>query len=617
MTEPAAAVALPDDKRPHPRGSVRAYWRLAGAYWKGPTAVQAWSLTLISFVLVVGNIVVQYGINLWNRSFFNALERHDQTFAYQAVAIFLALAFAAALVAVMQLVFRMRLQILWRQWLTRRLVARWLGEQRFYRLSIAAPDLDAPEFRIAEDAKVATEPVVDFGYGIANAVMTAAVFFSVLWSASGSAVVFGWRIPGFMVYAAILYSIIMSASMMLFGRALINRIEERNRSEAQLRYELGRVRENAESIAMVGGADDEVKGLRATMQLVSTAWTHVVSRQAWLTWLMGGNGVMAPVLPLLLAAPNFLSGEITLGALTQSAAAFVQVQVALNWLVDNYGRIAEWLASAGRVTGLWSAFTELDASVGIADSERITIEDSVDANIHLDGLAVAQHDGRIMIDEADTMITAGQKVLLMGESGTGKSTLIRAIAGLWPWGSGSVRLPAGAKIAFLPQRPYMPLGTLRQVLCYPDAGETHTDETLQQALTRCGLKRLIPRMNDEEKWDKVLSGGEQQRIGFARLLVLMPDIVIMDEATAALDAASQDAMMELFRGELGHVTLISVGHRVELEEYHDRKLTLHRHATRVEMAAGENIQRGRRLSSLLRRSLRPRPSPDPSSSVVS
>lgn len=611
----STGVPLQDDKRPRARGSARAYWRLAGAYWTGPTAFQAWSLTLISLLLVVGNIVVQYGINLWNRAFFNALEQHDHSFVYKAIAIFLALAFAAALVAVLQLVFRMRLQIRWRQWLTRHLVGQWLSEQRFYRLSIAAPDLDSPEFRIAEDAKVATEPVVDFGYGITNAVLTAAVFFGVLWSASGSAELFGWRIPGFMVYAAIIYSIVMSASMVLFGRALIGRIEQRNQSEAQLRYEMGRVRENAESIAMVGGADDEVKGLEGTMQQVSAAWTQVVSRQAWLTWLMGGNGVMAPVLPLLLAAPNYLSGEITLGALTQSAAAFVQVQVALNWLVDNYSRIAEWLASAGRVTGLWTAFSDLDASVGTAENARITIEDSPDDNIHLDDLAVAQHDGRTMIDEADTTITKGQKVLLMGESGTGKSTLIRAIAGLWPWGSGRVQLPAGAKIAFLPQRPYMPLGTLRQVLCYPDDGGTYADETLQQALQRCGLKRLIPRLGEEERWDKVLSGGEQQRIGFARLLVLQPDIVIMDEATAALDAASQDTMMELFRDELGDVTLISVGHRVELEDYHDRKLTLHRHATRVEMAADENIERGRRLSRLLRRTLRPRPSPDPAGSV--
>ncbi len=603
------------DQRPNARGSVRAYWRIAGAYWSGSSGVQAWSLTLISLVLVVGNIIVQYGINLWNRSFFNALERHDHGFVYRAIAIFLALAFAAALVAVLQLVFRMRLQILWRQWLTRRLLGQWLGEQRFYRLSIAAPDLDAPEFRIAEDAKVATEPVVDFGYGITNAALTAAVFFGVLWSASGSATFFGWHIPGFMVYAAVIYSLVMSLSMVLFGRALINRIELRNQSEAQLRYEMGRVRENAESIAIVGGANDEVKGLRETMRLVTAAWTGVVSRQAWLTWLMGGNGVMAPVLPLLLAAPNYLSGEISLGALTQSAAAFVQVQVALNWLVDNYARIAEWLASARRVTGLWSAFSDLDASVGSVEDERISIEQSADEHIHLDGLSVAQHDGRVMIDEADTTIAAGEKVLLMGESGTGKSTLIRAIAGLWPWGSGSVRLPASAKIAFLPQRPYLPLGTLRQVLCYPDAGETHNDEVLNEALTRCGLRRLIARMDEEEKWDKVLSGGEQQRIGFARLLVLRPDIVIMDEATAALDATSQDSMMELFRDELAHVTLISVGHRVELEEYHERKLTLHRHAKRVEMAAEESNQRSRRFSRLLRRSLRPRPSPDPSSPV--
>jgi len=614
MAEPVE-VPLPDDTRPRRRGSVRAYWQLAGGYWKGPTAPQAWGLSILSLILVVANIVVQYGINVWNRSFFNALEQHNHSYFYRAMLVFLVLAFAAALVAVLQLVFRMRLQILWRQWLTRRLVGRWLEEQRFYRLSIAAPDLDAPEFRIAEDARVATEPVIDFGYGIANAVLTAAVFFGVLWSASGVAVVYGVRIPGFMVYAAVLYSVIMSASMVLFGHALVGRIEERNRNEAQLRYEMGRVRENAESIAMIGGAEDEVKGIEATMKLVGIAWTRVVSSQGWLTWLMGGNGVLAPVLPLLLAAPNYLNGDITLGDLTQSAAAFVQVQVALNWLVDNYTRIAEWLASAGRVTGLWSAFSELDASVGTEDNERITIEESPDNDIHLQGLCVAQHNGLVMIDETDTVIAKGDKVLLMGESGTGKSTLIRAIAGLWPWGSGCIKLPADAKVAFLPQRPYLPLGTLRQVLSYPDDGQKSSDATLHEAMTKCGLKRFIPRLDAEEKWDKVLSGGEQQRIGFARLLVLRPDIVIMDEATAALDAASQDSMMDLFRTELTDATLISVGHRTELEDYHDRKLTLHRNAKGVEMDDGAAIQRKHNFAGLLRKTLRPRPSPDPASAI--
>ena len=613
-TEPLAP--LPDDRRPRPRGTVHAYWKLAGGFWRGPTGPQAWSLTILSFVLVVGNIAVQYGINRWNRAFFNALQQRQQSFVYQAMVLFAVLAFAAALVAVLQLIYRMRLQIRWRQWLVQRLASRWLDEQRFYRLSIAAPDLDAPEFRIAEDARIATEPVIDFGYGITNAVLTALVFFGVLWSASGSATFFGWRIPGFMVYAAIIYSIVMSTSMVLFGRALIDRIEQRNRSEAQLRYEMGRVRENAESIAMIGGADDEMKGIGVTMQQVTDTWMRVVGRQAWLTWLMGGNGVMAPVLPLLLAAPNYLSGEITLGALTQSAAAFVQVQVALNWLVDNYARIAEWLASVGRVVGLWSALADLDASVGTSDNERITIEGSNDGKIHLDALSVAQHNGRVMIDEADTIIGEGEKVLLMGESGTGKSTLIRAIAGLWPWGSGRVLLPPDDKVAFLPQRPYMPLGTLRSVLCYPDDGETYADQALLRALERCGLKRFGSRLDAEEKWDKLLSGGEQQRIAFARLLVQRPDIVIMDEATSALDTDSQDSMMELFRNELAGVTLISVAHRSELEDYHDRKLMLHRKASGVEMAPVEETGRRERLARLLRRSLRPRPSPDPASPVA-
>ena len=213
--------------------------------------------------------------------------------------------------------------------------------------------------------------------------------------------------------------------------------------------------------------------------------------------------------------------------------------MALNWLVDNYARIAEWLASAGRVAGLWTAFSDLDASVGTGEEERITIEESTDENIHLDSLAVAQHDGKVMIDEADTTITAGEKVLLMGGIRHRKEHVNTGYCRAVAVGSGSVRLPEGATIAFLPQRPYMPLGTLRQVLSYPDAGETHTDQTLRGALIRCGLRRLIPGMDDEEKRDKVLSGGEQQQIGFARLLVLQPDIVIMDEATAALDASSR------------------------------------------------------------------------------
>lgn len=570
----------------------------------------AWKLTAAALFLVVANTTVQYGVNKWNAYFFDALQQKSAKGVAGAVSLFAVLAIAASTISVFSLTSRVKLQVFWRQWLTKRLTKQWLDNQRFYRLSIAAPDLDAPEFRIAEDARVATEPVVEFGTGILNAVLAALVFFVVLWSVGGDIEVYGVTIPGFMVIAAVLYSGVMSGSMLIFGRPLIHRIEEKNASEAKLRTEMSRVRENAESIALIGGEADEIKSLEDTLHTLVDSWMRMLKQWSHMMWLMGSNWAVAPVVPLLLEAPNFLAGKMTLGALMQTAAAFAQVQVALNWIFDNYPRIAEWMASAGRVTGLWAAFTRLDNSVGAEEHEHIVIGESPDDKVRLENLSVAQFDGRVMIDEATTEIGRGERVLLTGESGTGKSTLIRAIAGLWPWGSGRVLIPANARVAFLPQRAYIPNGTLRQVLHYPITVREPTTEELEIALQRCGLAHLVPRLDEEDRWDKVLSGGEQQRIGFVRLLVQKPDVVILDEATAALDVDTQASIMGLFRNELGDVTLISVGHRPELAEFHNRRLSLRRTATEVSMES-ERVRR-RRLSQLLRRTLRPRPGPDAS-----
>ena len=597
-------------------GSIlRSYIYLTGGFWTGATARPAWILTISCAILIGLNIAVQVGINKWNRYFFDALDKKDSLVVFKAIGYFVVLLLASTVVAIGGVVARMRMQVSWRQWLSMRLTGHWLSEQRFYRLNVSAPHLDAPEFRIAEDARIATEPVIDFGFGIVSAVLMAMVFFSVLWTSGGSTTIAGHVIPGFMVFAAIAYSLVMTGSMLKLGRPLIDRIEHKNSAEARLRQDLVRLRENAESIAMVRGENEEIASMRARLETLAKSWRAVITQLAAMTFLTNTNGVAAPVFPLLLMAPGYLNGTITLGGVMQTAAAFVQVQVALNWLVDNYARIAEWSASASRVSGLWTALSDLDAATGEKEKDTITLGHGEDGSIHLRSLSVAQHDGRVMIEETDTIIAAGEKVLVMGESGTGKSTLVRAVAGLWPWGSGQILLPANMRISFLPQTAYMPEGTLRQVLEYPSTGTAVPDDVLRSAMTRCGLKRLIARLDETDAWNKVLSGGEKQRLAFARLLAQRPDIVILDEATSALDSEGQDSMMELFRDELADCTLISVGRRPELAEYHNRTLMLIRHQSSVTMASPESMEKGNRLSRLLRRSMRPRPSPDWSAPV--
>jgi vitamin B12/bleomycin/antimicrobial peptide transport system ATP-binding/permease protein len=609
MLPSGAILASAESQEEH---DLAVYTSFAGKFWKGTARRKAWLLTGGVATFIVFNLAVQIGINRWNAYFFNALEQKDVATATTAILMFVALTLMAAAVAVGMVQFRMRLQVAWRQWLTGELSSRWLAEQRFYRLSISAPEVDAPEFRMAEDARIATEPVVDFVIGIANAGLLAIAFLGVLWGVGGSITISGYTIPGYMVFASILYAVFMSGCMAKLGMPLVQKVERKNEAEARLRFELGRVRENAEQIALIGGEKDEKSSLGGTLRFLVNRWLEVVKQQARMTWFINGNAVLAPVFPLLIAAPKYLSGEMTLGSLMQTSAAFVQVQLALNWLVENYVRVAEWLASVSRVVGLWGALSDLDQSVGETPDERIVVDKSPDDAIHLSGVWIGQHDGRIVIEDADAKITSGERVLLTGESGTGKSTLVRAIAGLWPWGSGKILVPADAEIAFLPQRPYIPLGTLRNAITYSTKKKRVSDQAIKDAMRRCGLRHLLPRLDEEERWDKVLSGGEQQRLAFTRLVVLKPDIVIMDEATSALDEDSQASMMELFRHELKGVTLISVGHRPGLEEFHERKLTLQRHPGHARARAPASEGRGARLlSRLLRRSLRPRPSVDP------
>nr|WP_281411470.1 ABC transporter ATP-binding protein/permease [Enterovirga sp. DB1703] len=549
---------------------------MASGFWRGTTARQAWGLTAAVFALVLLNVGVALLINRWNKFFFDALEQKDVGSVTLGVGIVLGLALAAAAVAVLLVHARMRLQLGWRRWLTHRLIDRWLAERRFYQLTIVGGEGAHPEFRIADDVRLAVEPLVDFAIGLANAVLAAGAFFGVLWVVGGALQVGPVVIPGYMVVSAVVYAALTSAAMILVGRPLIRGVERKNAGEAQLRYELTRVRESAENIALIGGDDDERERLKETFAELARRWLRVIARQAHMTWISNANSVLAPVVPLLLGAPKYLQGELSLGELMQIATAFTQAQIALNWLIDNAIRLAETLASAQRVVELSQAMDALDATIGRGGpDETIVLGFSPDDAIHIADLCIKQQNGVVMVEGASTTIQKGEKVLVRGDSGTGKSTLIRAMAGLWPWGSGTILRPRRASVTFMPQRPYLPLGTLRHALLYPHPDDGRVpDDRLRDALARCGLSHMADRLDAEENWDAILSGGEKQRLAFARLLVHPPDIVIMDEATSALDEVSQARMMEFFSNELAAVTLLSVGHRPGLEHYHDREIHL-------------------------------------------
>ena len=569
---------------------------LSLGFWLGPTRVKAWGFTLGLFAALLLNLAAAVAVNGWNKFFFDALQYKDEHRILLSIYLVLGLAVVCALTGALLQQVRMRLQLRWREWLTKTLVRRWMERRRFYQLSIL--DLvDNPEARIAEDGRLAIELFVDFTAGVTNAALTAASFVGVLWFIGGSLTLFGVEIPGYLVIAAVLYSGITSFGVLLIGRPLVARVEQKAAAEADFRYALTRTRENAETIALIGGDEDERVKLDASFDALALRWLKVIGRQTRMMLMSSSNTVLAPVIPLLLGAPKYLAGEMSLGDLMQAAAAFTQVQNALNWLSDNSLRLADWFASARRVAALDSAFRRLDALAEGPGGHAIDLGFSDDGALHLRGLSIAQHDGKVMLADAEVRVPPGEKVLVKGDSGTGKSTLIRAIAGLWPWGSGQILRPRDARIAFMPQRPYIPLGSLRRALDYPHDATPIAPGRTELMLHACGLDHFTARLDEEENWSGILSGGEQQRLAFARVLLKRPDIIIMDEPTSALDELSQTRMMELLRAEVPDAMVLHVAHRPGLDRFHDREIHLKREGSQpatVEETPADIWMAGRR-----------------------
>jgi putative ATP-binding cassette transporter len=562
-----------------PHASIRAFAAVACGYWTAPGyRLVAWLLTGGLVLLVAANVGIALWLNIWNRDFFNALEKRDLGLLFSLLWVLAAIVASAGIGVAVQLHVKRRLQMNWRTWLSHTTVHRWLDSGRQYQLGLLADEIDNPDGRIAEDVRISTEHAVEFATTIIQCVLQLITFLGVLWALSGTLPIhlFGTEIevPGYMVWCAIAYALVGSLLTYALGRGLIDAGNVRQSREADFRSVLTRAREHAEGIALLRGEGDERERLRGSLFDLRSAWHRQTRGQGNLSLLTSSLAYLAPIVPLIVALPRYLAGEIQLGGLMQTAQAFSSVQWALSWLIDNFPKFAEWRASTNRVVHLHLALSDLEESHEAASGERIKLHAPSESDmLVMRELGLTRPSGEMLVAEAEVEIRRPERVLIRGQSGSGKSTIMRAVAGVWPWGKGAIHLPRGS-IMFMPQKPYFPLGTLREAMHYPRAPEGITDEILKETLHKVGLDHLKDRLDETERWDHILSGGEQQRVAFARTLVHKPDWIFMDEATSALDEAGQENVMKLLIEDLPETSIVSIGHRPGLEVFHTRELTL-------------------------------------------
>ncbi len=575
------AFARGDEEKLRRRYLLQRFWHTAKGFWSGHRGDRlAWLLTLSLVVLILVNLAAMYGINIWNRAIFDALEKRDGPTVLYLAAVFLPLAGLSVLFGMTNVWVRMTTQRRWRAWVSNAVITRWLKNGRYYQLNLVSGDHENPEGRLTEDLRVSTDAPIDFAVGVLQAALSALTFIAVLWTIGGALNLtvggVAFTIPGFLVIAAVLYATLASGAMTVVGKKFVAVSEARNQAEADYRYQLTRVRENGESIALLGGEEEERAGIDRSLMAVLWRWRELCHQHMKTTIVSQGSSLIAPVIPIILCAPKFLDSTMSLGQVMQAASAFTIVQAAFSWLVDNYPRLADWNASARRIASLMVSLDALEKAETGEGFNRIKRGETDDAALKLINLSVTLDDGTAVVGDTEVVIKKGERVLVAGESGTGKSTLVRAISGLWPWGGGEVQIHRDSRLFLLPQRPYVPTGTLRRAAAYPGAAEDWLPEEIAAMLDKVGLAHLKDRLEENAPWDQTLSGGEKQRLTIARVLLHRPDIIVLDEATSALDPKSQDMLMQLLSDEMEGMTIISVGHRPELEQFHSRKLILER-----------------------------------------
>jgi putative ATP-binding cassette transporter len=491
------------------------------------------------------------------------------------------------------------LEMRWRTWLTHRYLTSWLTDDVYYRLELENRGTDNPDQRISEDLRSFTTGTLSFSLGLLSAAVTLVSFIVILWNVGGPLTISigesSVTIPGFMVWMALVYAIVGTILTHYVGRRLIGINFQQERFEADFRFSLVRLRENAEGVALYRGERSEEGHLRQRFGAIQANWWELMRYTKRLTFFTVGYNQTAVIFPFIVSAPRFFAGEITIGTLLQISQAFGRVEDSLSWFINAYGRLADWKASVDRLITFHDALERIRADVTRTDAqaEKIRIGAHAEPVLRAEGLNLALPNGKTIVTDAAFTVQSGEHVLVSGPSGAGKSTLFRAMAGIWPFGRGRVSLPEGAKVLFLPQKPYIPIGTLRDAVAYPAADSAFTDAEVSEVLEAVRLSQLTSRLDQAQNWSMQLSGGEQQRLAIARALLHRPDWLFLDEATSALDGPTEQLVYGLLRERLAGSSIVSIAHRPGVEDFHHATIEL------VPSEAGSSLRSSRRAELLV------------------
>ena len=554
---------------------IKDVWLLTKSYWQSEERNKAFMLLIAIVALTLGIVYMLVLLNQWNNSFYSALQNYETDKLFDELIHFSWLAAIYIILSVYSYVLQQTLILNWRRWMTNRFIDIWLKNRTYYHLQMFGKDTDNPDQRISEDVRLFVEMTLSFAIGILKAFCTFASFAFVLYKLSGSLefTFMGreWSIDGYMFWAALVYSVIGTWVTHLVGKKLVKLNFVQQRYEADFRFSMIRLRENAENIAFYRGEQQESGVFKERFTLLLDNFWRLVTKHKQLIWLNSGYSQIAIIFPFVVAMNRYLSKEITLGGLMQVANAFGSVQTSLSYFIDVYASLAQWKAVVLRLTYFGRHMHEVSSEADKFHVDRFVTAEVVSA----DGLQVNLPDGTPLLKKISFTLEPGQNVLIRGVSGSGKSTLLRAISGIWPFVEGRISLPDTKDLMFIPQRPYLPLGTLRNALLYPGT-KMISDEHLLKLMEQCEIGYLSDKLDVVGDWSHVLSIGEQQRLAFVRAHVQQPLWLFLDEATSALDETTEAKMYMQLGSSLPNTTVVSIGHRSTLNKYHQKALNINR-----------------------------------------